>query len=300
MKTYLDCIPCFFKQALSAAREAGADEVQQKKILDEISLSVPKISYSLSPPYMSRIVYGTIRKITGVADPFKKEKIKSNKLALKLYPQLKERIKKAKEPLKEAIKLAILGNIIDFGTGLAFDLEKELNSLPVNSQSPPPPSSPSRGEVGGGDFPIFDYEEFKSSLKKNSEVLYIADNCGETVFDRLLIEEMNGKKIIYVVRSAPIINDATIEDAEFCGLNKITKIISSGSEIAGTPLEICSQEFLSLFNKISFIISKGQGNYETLSDEKRPIFFLLKAKCSIVAGELNCNIGDMILKYNQK
>jgi len=280
MKTYLDCIPCFFKQALSAAREAGADEVQQKKILDEISLAVPEISYSLSPPYMSRIVYGTIRKITGVADPFKKEKTKSNKLALKLYPQLKKRIKRANEPLKEAIKLAILGNTIDFGTGLAFNLEKELNS--------------------NNNFPIFDYKEFKSSLKKNSEVLYIADNCGETVFDRLLIEEMNGKKIIYVVRSAPIINDATIEDAEFCGLNKITKIIPSGSEIAGTPLEICSQEFLSLFNKISFIISKGQGNYETLSDRKNPIFFLLKAKCSIVAEELNCKIGDMILKYNQK
>ena len=280
MKTYLDCIPCFFKQALSAARETGADEVQQKKILDEISLAIPEISYSLSPPYMSRIVYGTISKITGVADPFKKEKIKSNKLVLKLYPQLKERIKKAKEPLKEAIKLAILGNTIDFGAPLAFDLEKELKT--------------------DNNFPIFDYEEFKNSLKKNNEILYLGDNCGETVFDRLLIEEMNHKKIIYVVRSAPIINDATVEDAEFCGLNKIARVISSGSDVAGTPLEICSQEFLSLFNNASFIISKGQGNFETLSDEKGPIFFLFKAKCPIVARELNCNIGDMILKYNQK
>ncbi|MCK4245263.1 MAG: DUF89 family protein, partial [Candidatus Omnitrophica bacterium] len=249
MKTYLDCIPCFFKQALAAAREAGADEAGQKKILDEISKSVPKISLSLSPAYMSRIVYGTIRKITGVIDPFKEEKVKSNKLALKLYPQLKERIKRAKEPLKEAIKLAILGNTIDFGTGLSFDLEKELNSE--------------------GNFPIFDYEEFKKILKKNGglpsggrdgEILYVGDNCGETVFDRLLIEEM-GKEVIYAVRSAPIINDATIEDAKFCGINKIAKVISSGSPISGTPTELCSQEFLSFFNQSSFIISKGQGNF---------------------------------------
>ena len=136
-------------------------------------------------------------------------------------------------------------------------------------------------------------------MKKNNEILYLGDNCGETIFDRLLIEEM-GKEIIYAVRSVPIINDATIEDAKFCGLNKITKIISSGSDVAGTPLEICSQEFLSFFNRSSFIISKGQGNFETLSEEKKPIFFLLKAKCSIVAKELNCKIGDMILKYNQK
>jgi len=279
MKTYLDCIPCFFRQALSASREADADEILQKRVLDEISREIPKISYSLSPAYMSRIVYRAIRKITGVVDPFKKEKVKSNKLALKLYPQLKERIRRAKEPLEEATKLAILGNTIDFGIGDSFNLEKELNSE--------------------GNFPIFDYEEFKKFLKKNTKILYIADNCGETVFDRLLIEEM-GKGVIYAVRSAPIINDATIEDAKFCGIDKIAKLIPSGSPISGTPLELCSQEFLSFFNQSSFIISKGQGNFETLSEANRPIFFLLKAKCSIVAKELNCKIGDMILKYNHR
>ncbi|PIV64133.1 MAG: hypothetical protein COS11_03795, partial [bacterium (Candidatus Ratteibacteria) CG01_land_8_20_14_3_00_40_19] len=276
---YLDCIPCFFRQALSASREADADEILQKRVLDEISREIPKISYSLSPAYMSRIVYRAIRKITGVVDPFKKEKVKSNKLALKLYPQLKERIRRAKEPLEEATKLAILGNTIDFGIGDSFNLEKELNSE--------------------GNFPIFDYEEFKKFLKKNTKILYIADNCGETVFDRLLIEEM-GKGVIYAVRSAPIINDATIEDAKFCGIDKIAKLIPSGSPISGTPLELCSQEFLSFFNQSSFIISKGQGNFETLSEANRPIFFLLKAKCSIVARELNCKIGDMILKYNHR
>ena len=279
MKTYLDCIPCFFRQALSASREADADEILQKRVLDEISREIPKISYSLSPAYMSRIVYRAIRKITGVVDPFKKEKVKSNKLALKLYPQLKERIRRAKEPLEEATKLAILGNTIDFGIGDSFNLEKELNSE--------------------GNFPIFDYEEFKKFLKKNTKILYIADNCGETVFDRLLIEEM-GKGVIYAVRSAPIINDATIEDAKFCGIDKIAKLIPSGSPISGTPLELCSQEFLSFFNQSSFIISKGQGNFETLSEANRPIFFLLKAKCAIVARELNCKIGDMILKYNHR
>ena len=279
MKTYLDCIPCFFRQALSASREADADEILQKRVLDEISREIPKISYSLSPAYMSRIVYRAIRKITGVVDPFKKEKVKSNKLALKLYPQLKERIRRAKEPLEEATKLAILGNTIDFGIGDSFNLEKELNSE--------------------GNFPIFYYEEFKKFLKKNTKILYIADNCGETVFDRLLIEEM-GKGVIYAVRSAPIINDATIEDAKFCGIDKIAKLIPSGSPISGTPLELCSQEFLSFFNQSSFIISKGQGNFETLSEANRPIFFLLKAKCSIVARELNCKIGDMILKYNHR
>ncbi|HEC92753.1 MAG TPA: DUF89 family protein, partial [Candidatus Atribacteria bacterium] len=128
--------------------------------------------------------------------------------------------------------------------------------------------------------------------------IYLADNAGEVVFDRLLIEELVeelGKEVIYVVRGKPIINDALIEDALFCGINKVAKITSSGSDAPGTILQHCSLEFIKLYQDADLIISKGQGNYESLSEEDRPIFFLFKAKCPVIARDVGCNVGDMVL-----
>jgi hypothetical protein len=126
----------------------------------------------------------------------------------------------------------------------------------------------------------------------------LADNAGEVVFDRLLIEELVkelGKEVIYVVKDKPIINDALIEDAIFCGINKVAKITSSGSDAPGTILKYCSPEFIELYQDAGLIISKGQGNYEALSEEDRPIFFLFRAKCPVIAEDVDCNVGDMVL-----
>jgi len=279
MRTHLDCIPCFFAQALKAARIAGADENTQKKILDEVSKLVPEFPLESTPPEMGRIVYQLINKLTGNKDPFREIKKNSNQLILNLYPKLKVIIENSKDRILTAIRLATVGNIIDYGAPTSFEIEEEVANCLKS------------------DFAVFDYSEFKQALDNAESILYLGDNAGEIVFDKLLIEELE-KEIIYVVRNKPIINDVLIEDAHDCGIDKIAEVISNGSDAPGTALNLCSKEFLEIYHKAPLIISKGQGNFETLSEERAPIFFLLKVKCPVIAKDIGCKVNDMILKSN--
>ena len=140
-----------------------------------------------------------------------------------------------------------------------------------------------------------DEKKIKRVLDAAHEILYIGDNAGECVFDKILIEEMK-KPVTYAVRDAPIINDATYEDAVQAGIDSVATIISSGTDAPGAILETCSAEFKKLYHNSSFIISKGQGNYEALSIEMGPIFFLLKVKCQVIANDIGVNKGDIVLK----
>jgi len=288
MKTYLDCIPCFYRQALDAARIAGTGEIKQKQIVDKISQLIPDFPLEASPPEMGRVIHDLVGKISGVKDPFKEIKEISNKFALKLYPKLKQEINNSEDRLLTAVKLSIIGNIIDYGAKNSLDVPKEIDHLfqgnfVINNKN---------------NSNTFKYNQFKESLNKVNTIIYLADNAGEVVFDRLLIEELVeelGKQVIYVVRSKPIINDALMEDAIFCGINKVAKIASSGSDAPGTILKYCSPEFVELYQDAELIISKGQGNYESLSEEDKSIFFLFKAKCPVIAEDVGCDVRDMVL-----
>ena len=288
MRTYLECIPCFYRQALDAAQIAGADELIQKKIIDELSQLIPNFSLETAPPEMGREIYSLVGKISGVKDPFKEIKENSNKFALKLYPELKKEIENSEDRLLAAVKLSIIGNIIDYGAKNSLNVAEEIDYLfqgnfIINNKN---------------NSTTFKYNQFKEALNKVDTIIYLADNAGEVVFDRLLIEELVkelGKEVIYVVKGKPIINDALIEDAIFCGVNKVTKITSSGSDAPGTILKYCSPEFMKLYQDAELIISKGQGNYEALSEEDKSIFFLLRAKCPVIAEDVGCRVGDMVL-----
>lgn len=288
MKTYLECIPCFFKQALEASRLSGADETIQKEVLDKLSKLIPEIHLSSTPPEMGRIIYRLVNKITERRDPFKEIKEKDNRQALKLYPDLKAKIESSNDRLLTAVRLAIAGNIIDYGVPNHFAIEEEIENCLKR------------------DFAIFDYRDFKEALDEADGIVYLADNAGEVVFDKVLIEEIKKldasrkRKIFYVVRDKPVINDALVEDARACGIEEVAEVVSSGSDAPGTVLDLCSQEFLKLYEQAKMIISKGQGNFEALSDEDKPIFFLLKAKCPVIAKDIGCSFGDMILKCNTK
>lgn len=288
MRTYLECIPCFFRQALSAARLAGADEEDQKRILDEVAGVLPTFSLNATPPEMGRIIHRIVMKITGKEDPYRHIKAESTRKALTCYPQLKEILSQADDRLRAAVKLAIAGNSIDYGVRDAIDIEKELLSI-LNAEN--------RGSADT----VFDYSRFRDALHRAESILYLGDNAGETVFDRLLIEELlqqTEKSITYVVRERPIINDALIDDARQCGIDELVEIISSGSDAPGTLLSICSSAFLERFNQADMIISKGQGNFETLSEAHQPIFFLFVAKCQVIARDIGCHQGDMVLCDN--
>jgi len=278
MKTYLDCIPCFFKQALFAARAALDDEEKIKQVLDRIGMLVSEIPLHSSPPETGREVYKTVRQVTGVDDPFADLKVQSIKTALALYPSLKEMVEASRDRLETAVRLAIAGNVIDFGANPDFELEQDIRK--VLREEPA----------------INHYEAFKKSLEGASKILYLGDNAGETVFDKILIEVM-AKPVIYAVRERPVINDATAEDAIKSGLSEVAEIVSSGSDAPGVILNRCSEQFLQRFRRADLIISKGQGNYETLSAEERPIFYLFKAKCPVIAADVGVKEGDTVIKY---
>lgn len=288
MKSYKDCIPCFYKQARESARIAGANEFQQKIIRDELGEILKRYPMEECPPYMGRILYKLVSKVTGKKDPYDKIKRQSNKLALRLYPELKRKIQDSPDRLLTAVTLAIIGNIIDYGAKHSFDIDKETSDL----------LDPDFDIHNAYKKALFDYVAFKKTLAKTDSVLYLADNTGEVVFDRLLIEEMH-KDVIYVVRENPIINDALKADAITCGIDKIAKIISSGCDAPGAMLEYCNKRFLKIFNSAKMIISKGQGNFEALNDVKtHPIFFLFRVKCDVVSKHIGFNVGDMVLKSN--
>ena len=277
MKTYLDCIPCFFEQALRAGRIATNDEKLLKHLLDELGLMLNSISLESSPPETGQLIYQKVSEITGNPDPFRELKHENTQQALDLYPSLKEIINKSSDSLLTAIRIAIAGNVIDFGANATFDIDSTIK------------------ETLEKDFSIFDYTAFRRFLAKSKQVLYIGDNAGETVFDRLLIEQMN-KPVIYVVRETPVINDATFDDAVEAGIDKVATIISSGTDAPGTILSTCSSEFKQILDQSEFVIAKGQGNYEALSNENRSIFFLLKIKCKIIADDIGVTKGDILLR----
>lgn len=276
MRAYLDCYPCFFTQTLKTSRMLNLDEKKVWEILNEVSLVIPEIPFGATPPEIGREVYRIISKRTGLKDPYKEIKEKCTRQALSMYPELKKLINSSEDRLMTAIRLSIVGNVIDFGANADFDLKRDLKT--ILSQ----------------DFAINHYPKFCEALAKAQNILYIADNAGETVFDRLLIEELN-KPVIYVVRENPIINDATREDALDSGIDEVAQIISSGCDAPGNILKFCSEDFFNAYNSSDFIISKGQGNYEGLSDEERPIFFLLKTKCQVIARDIGVERGSIIL-----
>ncbi|MBD3427278.1 MAG: DUF89 family protein [Candidatus Omnitrophica bacterium] len=277
MKTYLECIPCFLRQAHEAAKLAGADELTQKQVIDEVSRLLPEFPLNVTPPEIARTVYGLVEEITGGKDVYKKVKQKSNRMSMELYSRLKDQIEGSDDVLLSAVRLAVAGNVIDYGVPHAFDIEKEIE------------------ECLEKDFAIFDFEDFAKAVKRSDNILYLLDNAGEIVFDKILVEEID-RDIVCAVRGKPIINDVTMEDARETGLDRVVPVISSGSDVPGTVPSRCNEEFLELYNKADLIISKGQGNYETLADESKPIFFIFKAKCPVIARHIGCEVGDIILK----
>lgn len=292
MKTDLDCIPCFFKQAQGAAKLAGADAETQRKITGKICKELKKFSLNLCPSYMGRIIYNIVVDETGNKDPFCAAKRKSNILALRLYPELKQKVESSKDKLLAAAELAVSGNIIDFGIKNSMKTEKELAGfLKGNFKT----NFKYKKE-------FFYYPGFKEAVKCAKSILYIGDNAGEIVFDKVLIEQIKdiwpNKEIIYVVKDRPIINDVLMEDARFCGLDKLVPVISSGCDAPGTIFEFCSKDFLKIYERCCLVISKGQGNFEALSNKKKQVYFLFRAKCPVVAKNIGCGLGEVILRRN--
>ncbi len=289
MKVGLECYPCFLKQAIEASAVVTKDENLRyeivKEVLREILVVAEERSDEITPVHIGMAIHKLIRELGNNGDPYIEIKRQYNEKALSLYRYMKGLVKKSTSPLETAVKLAIAGNIIDFGVG---ELSEKIEIEHIIE------------DAIGRNLAINDFETFRDLLKEAGSILYLADNTGEIVFDRILIEEIpnHRNRVKLVVKKAPIINDATYEDAEAVGLAGIVPVMDNGLAVPGAILDQVSKAFLEELDRADIVISKGQGNYEGLSDTHYPIFFLLKAKCAVIARELKVKIGDTVLRYN--
>lgn len=285
MRIYLDCIPCFARQALEAAEMATEDPELREVIIREALRKASEIPFDKSPPHMGMEIHRIIRGLIGNRDPYRNLKDMYNKKALELYPYMKDRVLHSADSLEAGVRIAIAGNIIDFGVEAK---NSKINLKKVIEETLDQP------------FAINHFPEFKKALYSSKQILYITDNAGEIVCDRILIEELPEYKdrVIVAVKSEPVINDATMEDAEQAGLTGIVRVIENGSDAPGTILETCSKDFMRTFKESDLVIAKGQGNYESLSEEDHRIFFLLKAKCPVIARDLGVSVGDIIVRLD--
>ncbi|MBW2631728.1 MAG: DUF89 family protein [Deltaproteobacteria bacterium] len=282
MKIFLDCFPCFLRQALEASRISGADEEIQRDVLNCVMAELLEISREKTPPQIGSMIHRTIREATGKSDPYREIKRLHNEQVLDMEENLTGLIDGSSSPLSDALKLAAVGNLIDMGP------ERKWNSMQDIFR-----------DFTEKDTTHFDSMSFEKSLKKAGTLLYLGDNAGEIVLDKILIGILlreTSLDITYVVRGGPVINDATMEDAEFVGMTDIVRVIDTGVDFPGVVSEACSGEFLDYYHSADIILSKGQGNYESLSEEDKNIFFLLQTKCPVIANKIGCRVGDIVLK----
>jgi len=281
MKTYLDCVPCFIRQALEATRMVTDNEAVCEEVLRRVLNLAASMDMQRTPPEMARQIHRIIREECGVEDPYLEIKERFNRLALDMLPALEKRVESSTDPFDTAVRLALAGNIIDFGTpgtmaeaDVAKTVEESL-------------TAPLHGWTTA---------RMKEAVDRAGSILYLGDNAGEIVFDRLLIEQIGRERITFVVRSGPAINDALKADADDTGISDMVPVIDSGVDAPGTPLSLCSPGFLDELKATDLVISKGQGNYETLSDLDRPVFFLFRVKCSLVSRHLDLPQGTLVIE----
>lgn len=281
MKAKPDCVVCLFKQALNTSRIVSEDPEFAVMVMSKLGCDLGSVSLDQTPAGMSQPVYEMIAELSGVADPYARHKKESNRIAMSLLPTLRRAITRSRDPLKAAVHAAVAGNIIDLGIGHKFDIRKDTLST-LKSR-----------------FAIDDSGGFRRELKPGRRLLYLGDNAGEIVFDTLLVSEIvkRGVDITYTVKSGPIINDATMDDAVETGMTKLCRVIETGSADIGVNWERASSLFVREFERADVIVAKGHGNYETCEDRSENIYCLLKAKCDMVARSLGVKLGDIVFKH---
>lgn len=281
MHIQLECIPCLVKHGFDISAQAP-DQAVRELFMREVLAWASGLNYDQFPPLAAREMYAMLRRVTGIHDPFARVKDASNRKALAMYPAMKEKAATSVDSLDTALRIALAGNMIDYGRNAAdgLDMDKVVERFL------------------GAPFAIDHRDRLRRRIGEARDILYILDNAGEVVFDRVLIEEIGPEKVIAVVRGTPIINDVTMKDAEQAGLIGVCRVISSGSDASGTPVSICSDEFKDLFERAELVIAKGQGNFESLHEEEREVFHLFVAKCPVIALEMGVAEGSALACFN--
>ena len=275
-----DCIVCRMRQALDMCRFVDAKESVRQEILQTTMELLVKMEELEQSEDVGVLIYEKINQILNLDDPYKSVKAESIRAAIKILPRLKEIVRNSDTPLRTATEICIAGNVIDFGPSNSHNIEKSINEVLTSKKH------------------RFDWESFSKAIKSAKTILILADNAGETVIDRILINEIN-VPILYAVKSKPVLNDAILEDAIASGLDDLVELIDNGSPLSGTVLSRCSSKFLDAYSKVDIVISKGQANFETLAKAKRQIFFLFKVKCELLSRKHKIPMNEYVLMDNQ-
>ncbi len=279
MKTYLDCLPCFLRQSLEAARSITGDVRVHERLVRDVLCMTAELELDRPPPFVGQAIHRRLRELTGVEDPYLAAKRRFNRLAMEALPELAKLVRQAGDPLLAAATFAVAANAIDMGVASAIsevEVRTALRGL--------------LGEVTHGD-----WGAFQEAAANATDILYLADNAGEIAVDRLVIEALGPARVTLAVRGGPVLNDATRVDAREVGMDALVRVIDNGSDAPGTILDDCSPSFRQRFRQADLIIAKGQGNFETLSGAGENIAFWFKVKCPVVASQLGLPVGTHAL-----
>ncbi len=279
MNTFLDCVPCFLRQALHAARNVTPDVAVHERIVREVLRMAADLDLDQPPPIVGQAIHRRLRELTGVEDPYQVARRRFNEIAMAALPEFRERMRMSADPLWTAARLSVAANAIDLGVSPTLDegdVRAALGGLPEEAP---------RGEWSG----------FLAASARARDILYLADNAGEIAVDRLVIEALGPGRVTVAVRGAPVLNDAVLDDARQVGLHEIVPVIDNGSDAPGTLLRDCSADFRRRFDRADLVIAKGQGNFETLSGSRDGIAFWFKVKCPVIARHVGLPVGTHAL-----
>ena len=271
------CKSCFLDTYQDLFKKFGIYESHFEEFLKEFHAFYERET-DLSSPEIQRLLSKKFVNLTGIADPFDQEKYHSNLLALDLYRKWQPIVAQSKDPMDAAIRLSIAGNIMDYGASRSFEIDSTIEMV-MNS-----------------DYAVDHSQHLRNRIANAKQILFLGDNAGEIVFDKLLIETMGHKNVVYAVKGAPILNDITIKDALLCDMTSVANVVENGYDAPSTIIENCSDEFKRYFNSADLIISKGQGNLEGLIGLNDPrIFFLLMVKCEVIAEIVNVPVRSFVV-----
>jgi len=277
LKSSVECIPCNISSLIRILKRTNATPLRLEQAVKNYMNRILNFeNHQMTPVHLARETKEVITELFGEVDFYQDMKDSSNELLLSMYNELKDEVIRSADPVDKVLRFSVAGNIIDFAPGHEIDVMKTLkNSVEI-------------------DFAIDHLALLKEELKSAKSVLLIGDNCGEAVLDKLFLEIIDVPVKYFAVRSAPVLNDVTIREARLAGIDKVATVIESGSDAPGTLLDRVTKEFSDILYNVDVVISKGQGNFESLSELNRDVFFLLMSKCDVVSDYIGVNKGSFV------
>jgi len=283
VKLSFDCMQCLLGQAFNLAGKHIDKDDERFLFIKRVMREMSGIDQNTIAPLVAGNIHRIFRESINNSDPYREEKDLYNKKMLVLENSFNNFVEIAENRLAAAVKLAAAGNVIDFGAVPDLDSSEVFRVIQETMEK---------------NFSDDIFERMTGDLAKGQTLLYLGDNAGEIVLDKFLIREIKRLypqlKVYFATRGKPVINDVTVRDAKNIGLDKYAVVIDNGTDFPGTILSECSEDFIKVFSAADVIISKGQGNFESLADNPRKIYFIFLCKCGYFEKKLGIEKHEIV------